>query len=523
MKKNLVLTALILLVLCLTGCSSVFDAAISGTVKDRSTANNSTTSTNVGVIGDAMVYAYDSESAWNNAYNSWLSSGKGEFVDNSVPSAKTSTADGSFSIATLRWKTLNPAYGKDADSKTVYLLVFHKDYGLKKVAGRTVQSDKSNNFGVVYLDKITTNKNLVIKFKDKDDNSTTATGSDSTITSTSGFSFRYKYNDGYGDITGTVSSITNGGYTLNICYKDETTPPEVTIYDIQGDSDWSYDGREEVVMTYNTTSKSYDNTSLYFTNDWKSVAVTIKLKDGSSVNQDTNVTDSIDFKWSYKNGDGEAVKSDTVTVTGGFTTVNVKYKKGQNCDLKLEAFNYSDGSKDNWYWTKSAKDGTVNGVDASETITLDGSKDSVTYNVYFKKKVLVVPSSGFYGYLVDQITPTVSTNGGGYGASTDNGIPVAIYNGTTKLGSDVYTSPNNVTSSGNVVTYNGQFKGVAAGQRIELKYTGVNENSYTSDDVELALKYIKRGVTDLSEAKKIKVNSATDSFNLSLIEYHVGA
>ena len=518
MKKNLVLTALILLVLCLTGCSSVFDAAISGTVKDRSTANNSTTSTNVGVIGDAMVYAYDSESAWNNAYNSWVSSGKGEFVDNSVPSAKTSTADGSFSIATLRWKTLNPAYGKDADSKTVYLLVFHKDYGLTKVSGRTVQSDKSNNFGVVYLDKITTNKNLVIKFKDKDDNSTTATGSDSTITSTSGFSFRYKYNDGYGDITGTVSSITNGSYTLNVCYKDETTPPEVTIYDIQGDSDWSYEG-SDVVMTYNTTSKSYDNTSLYFTNDWKSVAVTIKLKDGSSVNQDTNVADSIDFKWSYNDGDND--NSKTVSVSGGSTTVNVKYKKGQNCELKLEGFSCTEKeAKDYWDWTKSAKDGTVNGDGASETIKLDGSKDSVTYNVYFKKKVLVVPSSGFYGYLVDQITPTVSTNGGGYGASTDNGIPVAIYNGDTKLGSDVYTSPNNVTSSGNVVTYNGQFKGVAAGQRIKLTYT--NANSYISDNVDLKLQHANRGEATSSSstpAKTFTVNSTTDSFDLSLIEY----
>lgn len=522
MKKNLVLTALILLVLCLTGCSSVFDAAISGTVKDRSTANNSTTSTNVGVIGDAMVYAYDSESARDNAYNNW--NGTEIFYDNSVPSAKSSTADGSFSISTLRWKTLNPAYGKDADSKTYYLLVFHKDYGLTKVDGRTVQSDKSNNFGVVYLDKITTNKNLVIKFKDKDDNSTTATGSDSTITSTGGFSFRYKYNDGYGEISDTVSSITNGSYTLNVCYKDETTPPEVTIYDIQGDSDWSYDGRNEVVMTYNTTSKSYDNTSLYFTNDWKSVAVTIKFKDGSSVNQDTNVTDSIDFKWSYNDGDND--NSKTVTVTGGSTTINVKYKTSlENCELKLEGFSCTEKeAKDYWDWTKSAKNGTVNGDGASETIKLDGSKDSVTYNVYFKKKVLVVPSSGFYGYLVDQITPTVSTNGG-YGASTDNGIPVAIVKGNVatgeKLGNDIYTSPNNVTSSGNVVTYNGQFKGVAAGQKIDLTYT--DASSYKSDSVDLSLIYSARktggGFENSKVAKSFTVNSTTDSFDLSLIEY----
>ena len=118
MKRNLIVTALILLVLCLTGCSSVFDAAISGSVKDSSSSNSSSS----GAIADAMVYAYDSESAMNSAFSSY--DGKSVFSDNSVPSAKTA-ADGSFSISTLRWKTNNPYYGKDADSKHVYLLVFH--------------------------------------------------------------------------------------------------------------------------------------------------------------------------------------------------------------------------------------------------------------------------------------------------------------------------------------------------------------------------------------------------------------
>ena len=519
MKKNLVISALILLVLCLTGCSSVYDAAISGTVKDRSASNSSSTSSNVGIIGDAMVYAYDSESDWNKAYQNWVDDGKGEFSDNSVPSAKTSTADGSFSIATLRWKTNSPAYGKDADSKTIYLLVFHKDYGLTKVNGRTVQSDKSNNFGVVLLDKVTTSKSLVISFKDKDDNSTTATGSDSTITSTDGFSYRYKYNDGYSDITGTVSSITNGKSTLTVKYKDTIDVPTVTIYDIQSGSDWTYAGSEKVEMKYDPASKSFENTSLYFTNDWKSVAVTVKLKDGSSSTQDTSVTDSIDFTWSYNNGDSDTIKTDTVTVTSGSAVINVKYKKSYDesgnlkpCTLTLAGFTASEGAKDNWYWTESETSGKIQTENESLEVKLDGSKDSVSYNVYFKKKVLVVPTTGFTGYLVDDIG-----TGTGYGKSTDNGVSVAIYNASsTKLGNSVYTTADTRNTTGDAVIYNGYFSSLAAGQRIELEY---ENDDYTSKDVELTLKYTKRGGAETAVTNKITVNSATDSFDLSVIEY----
>ncbi len=517
MKKNLVISALILLVLCLTGCSSVYDAAISGTVKDRSASNNSSTTANVGIIGDAMVYAYDSESDWNKAYQNWVDNGKGEFSDNSVPSAKTSTADGSFSIATLRWKTNSPAFGKDADHKTIYLLVFHKDYGLNKVDGRTVESDKSNNFGVVLLDRVTTSKSLVISFKDKDDNSTTASGSDTTITSTDGFSYRYKYNDGYSDITGTVSSITNGKSTLTVKYKESIDVPAVTIYDIQSGSDWTYSGEEEVKMTYDKTSKSYENTSLYFTNDWKSVAVTVKLKDGSSSTKDTSVTDSIDFTWSYNNGDSDTVKTDTVTVASGSAVINVKFKKSafttdDPCILTLSGFEASEGSKDNWYWTKDEKDGTIQNKNATISVELDGSKDSVSYNVYFKKKYLVVPASGFSGYLVDDIG-----SGTGYGASTDNGVSVALYKGSDKLGNSVTTAPDNVTSTGNTITYNGHFTLLAAGQRIALEYE--NNNDYTSKNVELILKYTKRVGSETEVTNKVIVNSMTDSFDLSVIEY----
>ena len=114
MKKIIKVSLVALLLLSLTACSAVFDSAISGTVKDKNASSTSSQST--GGIADVMVYAYDNEEAWNNKYNSW--DGKSEFEDHSVPSART-TQDGSFSISNLRWMTNSPAYGKDADSKTI--------------------------------------------------------------------------------------------------------------------------------------------------------------------------------------------------------------------------------------------------------------------------------------------------------------------------------------------------------------------------------------------------------------------
>ena len=514
MKRNLIVTALILLVLCLTGCSSVFDAAISGSVKDSSSSNSSSS----GAIADAMVYAYDSESAMNSAYSSYMADfeagNRYVFYDNSVPSAKTA-ADGSFSISTLRWKTNNPYYGKDADSKHVYLLVFHKDYGLNRVPGRIVQSDKSNNFGVVYLTKTRTSKNLVINFKDLEH---TGNGSDN-ISSTSGFSYRYSYNDGYEVVSDTINNVANGTSTLVVKYMIEDPVPTVTISDIQSDSDWTYKdkGAKTVVMEYDMASQSYKNNSLYFTNDWKTVAVTVNLKDGSSTNQDSNISDSIDLTWKYNNGESD--KTDTITVSNGTAVISVKYKKtaSSECKLTLSGFAASTETKDNWGRTKSADNGTFveSGNDAVE-FTVDGTKDSVSYNVYFKKKVLVIPATGFSGYAVDDIG-----DGTGYGKSSDNGRTIGLFKDSVadgnKIGKNVYTNPNNVTSTGTTITYNGHFTGLAVNERIALTYT--DADSYVSDPVHLHLGIIKAGESAFSKIKAIDVDSTTTDFDLSVIVY----
>lgn len=498
-KSKFMVPALVMSVLAIalamTSCSAVFDSAISGTVKDRSIKETSSTQT--GGIADVMVYAYDDETAWRNAYDRW--DGKSVFTDLSVPSAKTAS-DGSFSISSLRWKTNKPVYGKDADCRTIYLLAFHKDYGLTKVAGRNVQSDKSNNFGIVYCDKVTVTKNLVVKFKDKEDNSTTATGSDSTITDTSGFSFRYSYCDGYSadgsdNVKATVNSITNGQTTITVKYKQynddgtAATAPTVTVYDIQSDSDWSYDGAETVKMTYSPTDKTYINNSLYFTNDWKTVTVTVNLKDGST---DNAVTDPIYFKWEYNNGDGDTVKSDTITTATGNATINVKFKKGmpseKPCTLRLAKFDDAEGSKDYWSWTEGlnengVKSDTLRDLEYKLTLTLNDDSNRPSVDVYFRKNILKL-GSGISGYVY-----SASGVGEGIGIKDDDGKAITLHDSTSQIRQEVRTTYEVVAqSSSQCVINHGYFTGLGAGAEIKLAYETSERKPFESDTIELTVK-----------------------------------
>ena len=527
-KSKFMVPALVMSVLAIalamTSCSAVFDSAISGTVKDRSIKETSSTQT--GGIADVMVYAYDDETAWSNAYDRW--DGKSIFTDLSVPSAKTAS-DGSFSISSLRWKTNKPVYGKDADCRTIYLLAFHKDYGLTKVAGRTVQSDKSNNFGIVYCDKVTVTKNLVVKFKDKEDNSTTATGSDSTITDTSGFSFRYSYCDGYSadgsdNVKATVNSITNGQTTITVKYKQynddgtAATAPTVTVYDIQSDSDWSYDGNEKVEMTYSATDKTYINNSLYFTNDWKTVTVTVNLKDGSSTNLST-VADPIYFTWKYNNGDGETVKSDNITTSTGSATINVKFKKGMEtpCILTLAKFDDSDNNADDkWTWTTSENDATEIGSDGKIEITMKEDKDTVNQSVYFRKNYLRIPSTGITGYFISDSASGTAKKASGYGYDNDFGDSIDIYKEDEKLNSSPKTTRQEVLSnaSNNPVTNYGRFEGLISGRKLNLTYTG---SSYVGTTDTLTIKASIRGTSTVKEYS-VTFDSKTTDFEQMLIK-----
>ncbi len=561
MKRIIKLSSLVLLVLLmLTACSAVFDSAISGTVKDRSVRETSSTSS--GGIADVMVYAYFDEGTWNDKYSSW--DGKSEFSDNSVPSAKTA-ADGSFSIANLRWMTTSPEYGKDADNKTVYLLAFHKDYGLVKVPGRTIQSDKSNNFGIIYMDKATVTKTLVIKLKDSDENATTSTGTDSTITSASGISLRYKYADGYDgtnqNVGATVDSFTNGTATITIKYResykepytasDGTTgyydAPKVTIYDIQTGSDWSLteSGTTSIDCTYDSSDKEYKNTNIYLTNKWQTVSLTVSLIDGSSTNASSSVTDPIDFKWSYNNG--EENKSSTVTTTSGTSTytISVKYKKTLTSPtVTLSSFKDDDADDPKWTWTTD-KD---NAKRRTEDITVslldgDGSRlESVTQKVYFRKNYLTLPASGISGYLITSGTDDIKSGetvtkkkATGYGYTCDVNDTLYLYRGDVSESTDaacintntVRTTRVDTTSTSTVISDYGRFTGLGSGIKVALTYED-NAAGFTGTTVDykgtaekLTVKYLPGSSTSTVEADKksvavLEYNSMTTDFTVML-------
>jgi hypothetical protein len=523
MKRIIKLTATLLAVLlALTSCSAVFDSAISGTIKDRSVRETSSTSS--GGISDVMVYAYDSESDWNNKYSAW--DGKSVFTDNSVPSAKTA-ADGSFSISNLRWMTTSPAYGKDADSKTIYLLAFHKDYGLIKVDGRTIQSDKSNNFGIVYMDKATVTKTLVVKLKDKDDNSTTAAGSDATITDTTGFSFQYKYSDGYGEknnITGKVDTFTNGQATITVKYKEyegntdtKAAVPEVTLYNIETGSDWTLetklDDNNEITFTYDTEKKDYASSNLVFSNEWKTVTVTVDLIDGSSSDL-SSVTDPIYFKWSYDNG--EETKSGNETTTSGSATVSVKFRKSlAEPKLILSAFDDNDNTDDKWTWTESETDAAKRTEDIE--VKLSSDKDNVTQKVYFRKNYIQLTTDAVHGYLISSSGTGEAT---GYGYKSDTGDRVILYLGGEAIDS-ILTGQETVASSSttSIVNY-GHFSGLGRGTKLNLTYDDTaSPVSYKgTPEKELTLNYIKckETKTALTEPVKIDFDSTTTDFSVML-------
>lgn len=532
MKKIIKVSLVALLLLSLTACSAVFDSAISGTVKDKNASSTSSTST--GGIADVMVYAYDNEEAWNNKYNSW--DGKSEFKDHSVPSARTAQ-DGSFSISNLRWMTNSPAYGKDADSKTIYLLAFHKDYGLEKVEGRTIQSDKANNFGIIEMGKVTATKTLTISLKDIEDNTSTATGSDATISDTTGFSFKYTYADGYktgsdgkfeDNVTGTISSFTNGKATIVVKYNEDNfsttdennvttySVPSVTIYDIQTGSDWELDEAKSNVKNGKKVieyeGKEYKNTDLKFSNAWKTVTVNLSLIDGSSANLDT-ITDPIYFKWSYNNGEEE--KNGNYTTSSGSYALSVKYKKDlETPTLVLSAFeeDTSDTEK-KWVWTQDESNATAREDNSTLEIKLPGKdedKDSITQKVYFRKRYITLPASGIGGYLIST-SGDVAKKASGYGYTDDYGDVIKLKNEFNEV-----ISNNNVTtrqqtvptsSTSNIVNY-GYFTGLASGKKVYFKYG----TSYQSDDKTLTVEWTERG-TGTTKSQDITINSMTTDFS----------
>lgn len=122
------ISPIIVFILLLSSCYSVFSGATGGLIVDA----ESTSSPKAG-IANVDVYAYTSESERDADFNSWVSGTcfepKAEYYGHT-----TTDASGNFVISKLVWKAEfgKSTFGKDADTREVYLLYYHENYGLNK-------------------------------------------------------------------------------------------------------------------------------------------------------------------------------------------------------------------------------------------------------------------------------------------------------------------------------------------------------------------------------------------------------
>ncbi|WP_304242999.1 hypothetical protein [Gracilinema caldarium] len=121
--------------LVLAGCSVVFTSSINGRVIDKEERENNN---NVVGVSDARVYLYTDQAAWEADYNAYVEGNTTTLPD--APDRRpyryfqstTTDNNGNYQFAGVVWETMNSAYGKTADRKEVYILVYHPNYGLWK-------------------------------------------------------------------------------------------------------------------------------------------------------------------------------------------------------------------------------------------------------------------------------------------------------------------------------------------------------------------------------------------------------
>ncbi len=149
-RKNIGYILIILLALSFfNGCSSVFTASIDGQILDFDAREKGT----VQGVADATIWLYTQKDKRDADYDFYR---EGEEPTTPSGSAKTSTSyflsttsdtNGRYQFAGIIWETNLPEFGKTADRKEVWLLVYHPDYGLhKNPQPLFLVSDVSNQF-----------------------------------------------------------------------------------------------------------------------------------------------------------------------------------------------------------------------------------------------------------------------------------------------------------------------------------------------------------------------------------------
>lgn len=119
MKKHSLIFLLIALI-CITSCSQVFEAGVSGTVYTKvGTAEQ-------GAAG-VYVYSYTDKSTYEKDLTRFKNGATSPSDGNYIPRNVTN-ANGEFTINKIVWETKNSMFGKTADVVNLYLIFYHEDY-----------------------------------------------------------------------------------------------------------------------------------------------------------------------------------------------------------------------------------------------------------------------------------------------------------------------------------------------------------------------------------------------------------
>ena len=151
MKKSVFISFLTLILIFLTGCSSVFNAGISGKIVD-----SESTSTPKEGIQDVEVFAYTKEKARDQDFENW--DGTSRFSPTTSKyyiGHATTNSSGEFTISKIVWESFFPEFGKTADYCEVFLLFYHDEFGLEKNSNiAMVMSDATSNIVYQEMTKI---------------------------------------------------------------------------------------------------------------------------------------------------------------------------------------------------------------------------------------------------------------------------------------------------------------------------------------------------------------------------------
>lgn len=156
LSRALALSALLAAALA-ASCSAVFRSSIQGTLIDLEDWDEGTTTG----IGDAKVFLYTDLAARDEEYAAYVEGDETTLPDGSARTERlyfqstVSDADGGYEFTGFIWEDLFPAYGKTADRKEVFLVIYHPDYGLwKNPTPLYVVSDVTNQLDLIKLEDL---------------------------------------------------------------------------------------------------------------------------------------------------------------------------------------------------------------------------------------------------------------------------------------------------------------------------------------------------------------------------------